>query len=172
VRRPPSPDGGAQLERTLRQIESAFAGAPRPPDERLLHERSRDDNDIAALYAIAHWRDVPDAVVENEYAALSFLSPEGFRHFIPAYMRFALRQLGTGRAAVDSTIWSLSPDVYEDPGLRDYVISKLRALDDAQRAAVVAFLEAVRAQGDDAEASEAERALTYWRARRASSPSG
>jgi hypothetical protein len=151
------------LERTLAQIEAAFADAPRPPDERLLHEQSRDDNDIAALYPIADWQEVPDAVVENEYAALSFLSPEGFRHFIPAYMRFALRHLGSGRAAVDSTIWSFSPDLYADPALRAYVISKLRALDEGQRAAVLAFLEAVRALGDEAEAREAERALAYWR---------
>ena len=34
-------------------------------------------------------------------------------------------------AAVDSTIWSLSPDVYGDPELREYVISKLRPLDAA-----------------------------------------
>jgi hypothetical protein len=77
-------------------------------------------------------------------------------------MGFALRHLGSGRAAVDSTIWSFSPDLYADPGLREYVISKLRALDGGQRAAVVAFLEAVRELGDDAEAQEAERALAYW----------
>jgi hypothetical protein len=51
---------------------------------------------------------------ESEYAALSFLSPAGFRHFIPAYMRFTLRRLGSGAAAVNSTIWSLSPDFYAD----------------------------------------------------------
>jgi hypothetical protein len=45
-----------------------------------------DDNDIARLYPVAHWRELPDELVESEYAAPSFLSPEGFRHFIPAYM--------------------------------------------------------------------------------------
>src|SRR5829696_7149310 len=34
-----------------------------------------DDNDIARLYPIAHWQDMPDDLVESEYAALSFLSP-------------------------------------------------------------------------------------------------
>jgi hypothetical protein len=43
-----------------------------------------------------------------EYAALSFPSPDGFRHFIPAYMGFTLRHLEGGAVAVDSTIWSLS----------------------------------------------------------------
>jgi hypothetical protein len=145
--------------RPLELIDAAFAGAPRPPDGELLHERCADDNDIAALYGFAHWRDVPDAVVEREYAALSFLSPGGFRHFLPAYLGFALRHLHTGAAAVDSTIWSLAPGFYGDPALQDFVTSKLAALDEAQRGAVVAFLEAV-------DLPDAVTALAYWREER------
>ena len=92
-----------------------------------------DDNDIARLYPVAHWRELPDELVESEYAALSFLSPDGFRHFIPAYMGFTLRHLESGAAAVDSTIWSLAPVFYEDAGLQDFVVSKL-ALADRQPA--------------------------------------
>jgi hypothetical protein len=149
-----------QLQRT---IGAAFADAARPPDAELLHERCYDDNDLVALYGVASWRELDDATVEREYAALSFLSPAGFRHFIPAYLGFALRHLGSGAAAVDSTIWSLSPMRYEDPGLQAFTESKLAALDDAQRAAAVAFLEAVRELGDEHEAAEAELALHWWR---------
>jgi len=151
------------LERTLATIEAAFADAPRPPDGELLHERCSDDNDIAALYGVAHWRELDDATIEREYAALSFLSPGGFRHFIPAYLRFALRHLDTGAAAVDSTIWSLSPPRYDDPGLQAFTESKLEPLDERQRAAAVAFLDAVRELGDDHVAAEAELALRWWR---------
>ena len=101
-----------------------------------------DDNDIVRLYHVAHWREMPDELVESEYAALSFLSPDGFRHFIPAYMGFSLRHLGSGAAAVDSTIWSLSPVIYTDPGLREFVLSKLAGLTAADQAA---------------------QALAYWR---------
>jgi hypothetical protein len=151
-----------RLEQTLATIEEAFADAPRPPDAELLHERCYDDNDIAALYGVPHWRELDDATVEREYAALSFLSPPGFRHFIPAYLSFALRHLDTGAAAVDSTIWSLSPDRYDDPELRAFARSKLEPLDERQRAAAVAFLEAVRDLGDVLVA-EAELALAWWR---------
>ena len=145
-------------------IEGAFADAPRPADAELLHERCFDDNDILALYGVPHWRELDDATVEREYAALSFLSPAGFRHFIPAYLRFTLRRLDTGAAAVDSTIWSLSPERYEDPGLQAFAISKLEAFDGRQREAAVAFLEAVRELGDEHVAAEAELALRWWRA--------
>src|SRR5262245_42418282 len=102
-----------------------------------------DDSDIVQLYPIGHWRELPDDLVEREYAALSFLSPDGFRHFIPAYMGFALRRLDSGAAAVDSTIWSLAPVFYEDAAIQAFTVSKFASLSDAQRAAVAAFLEAV-----------------------------
>ena len=152
-----------RLEQTLAAIEAAFAGTPRPADAELLHERCFDDNDIVALYGVAHWRELDDATVEREYAALSFLSPAGFRHFIPAYLRFALRHLDSGAAAVDSTIWSLAPPRYDDPGLQAFTASKLEALEEGERAAAVAFLDAVRELGDDHVAAEAELALTWWR---------
>jgi hypothetical protein len=151
------------VEEALARIEAAFADAPRPADEDLLHERCFDDNDIVRLYPVAHWRELPDELVESEYAALSFLSPDGFRHFIPAYMGFTLRHLGSGAAAVDSTIWSLAPVFYEDAGIQDFVVSKLSSLTDDQRAAMVAFLEAIRELGDDYVAEQASQALAYWR---------
>jgi hypothetical protein len=151
------------VHKALAQIELAFRDAPRPSNDDLLHERCMDDNDIVRLYPIAHWREMPHELVESEYAALSFLSPDGFRHFIPAYMGFTLRHLDSGAAAVDSTIWSLAPVFYEDAGIQDFVVSKLSALTDDQRAAAIAFLEAVREDGDDYLAEQAEKALGYWR---------
>jgi hypothetical protein len=153
------------VRKTLAQIESAFGDAPRPSNDDLLHERCMDDNDIVHLYPVAHWLEMPDELVESEYAALSFLSPDGFRHFIPAYMGFTLRHLTSGAAAVDSTIWSLAPVFYADAGLQDFVVSKLASLTEGQRAAVIAFLEAIRELGDDYVADQAGQALTYWRER-------
>ena len=150
------------MRRTLAQIDEAFADAPRPSNDDLLHERCGDDNDIVRLYPVAHWRELPDELVESEYAALSFLSPDGFRHFIPAYMGYTLRHLGSGAAAVDSTIWSLAPVFYDDAGIQDFVVSKLSSLTESQRVAVVAFLDAVRALGDDYVAEQATQALSYW----------
>jgi hypothetical protein len=153
------------VHRALAQIEAAFADAPRPPNEDLLHEQCMDDNDIVQLYPVEHWRDMPDSLVESEYAALAFLSPDGFRHFIPVYMGFTLRHLESGAAAVDSTIWSLAPVFYEDETLKDFCVSKFATLSDDQRGAVMAFLEAVCELGDEYVAGQAGKALAWWRER-------
>ena len=152
------------MHSALAQIDAAFGDAPRPPDEELLHEQCMDDNDIVRLYPVRHWREMPDELVETEYAALSFLSPDGFRHFIPAYMGFTLRRLDSGAAAVDSTIWSLAPVFYEDAAMQDFTVSKLASFSDSQREAVGGFLEAVIDEGDDYVAEQAGKALSWWRA--------
>ena len=154
----------AALEQALAAIDAAFASAPRPADDALLHADCCDDSDIAALHEFAHWRDVPDDIVANEYAALSFLGPAGYRHFIPAYMSFSLRHLGAGYSAVDRTIWSLTASAWEDETADEFRRSKWSLFDDAQRAAVVTFLEAVRelAPDDDDDEDDADRALQTW----------
>ena len=152
------------MRSALAQIDAAFGDASRPPDDELLHEQCMDDNDIVRLYPVQHWRELPDELVESEYAALSFLSPDGFRHFIPAYMGFTLRRVDSGAAAVDSTIWSLAPVFYEDAAIQDFTASKFASFTERQRAAVVAFLEAVVETGDDYVADQAGKALSWWRA--------
>jgi hypothetical protein len=143
------------MDGVVRVIEDAFAAVPRPGDEELLHEDCADDNDIKSLYGIPHWRDVSDEVVEYEYAALFFLSPAGLRHFLPAYMSYSLRHPDSGHAVVGSTVFALTPMPNEPT--RSFSLSKFTLFDDAQRAAVVAFLEAMSGHEDVA------GALEHWR---------
>jgi hypothetical protein len=137
------------LDEALAAVAAAFADVPRPPDEALLHPDCADDGDIAALYAYDGWRAVPDDVLEREYAALSFLSADGFRCFLPAYLGFVLRHPDGGAAAVSSTIWSLQPSLYDEP-LASFARSKYVGLEAAQRRAIVAFLEAMSPYEDTA----------------------
>ena len=88
-------------------------------------------------------------MVVNEYAALSFFSAAGLRHFLPAYLSWVLRHPGSPQAAYDSTVWVLLPE---------YDRGRLDGLDLAQVAAVAAFLAAV-------DHPDAPRALEHWQAR-------
>ena len=144
------------VDDAIEQIRAAFAADERPDDAALLHPRCRDDMDLEGLYEVGHWSEVPDELVVSEYAALAFLSAEGFRHFIPAYLIWVLRHPDAGDAVVDSTIWAFLPDIY-DPALAGFVRSKWAALDVEQRAAITSFLRTMRDRHPDA-----ERALTAW----------
>lgn len=142
----------------IEALESAFAHVPRPPDDELLHPRCFDDNDIKGLYQFQDWRDVPDDVVEREYAALAFLSPAGYRCFVPAYLRFVLRHPTSASAVVDSTIWSLIPEMYEGD-LVEFARSKHELLTSAERHAIELALEALAPEED----LDAAKALDSWR---------
>ena len=143
-------------EEALAAIEAAFRDQERPSDADLLHPRCFDDMDLEGLYPISHWTEMTDADVVGCYASLSFLSAAGFRHFLPAYMRFVLRNPESAEAVVSSTIWALDPTIHEGD-LADFARSKYELLADAQRRAVVAFLRAM-AQFDP----DAGRALRSW----------
>jgi hypothetical protein len=147
-------------DEAIAALERAFADVPRPSDAELLHPEAFDDGDLQGLYPYADWRDVPDEVLEREYTALSFLSADGFRCFIAAYLRFALRHPESGAAAVDSTIWAFVPDMYR-PDLAAFVRSKYERLEKAQRRAIELALESLTVFSD----LDADRALTAWRAK-------
>jgi hypothetical protein len=145
------------MDEVIARIERAFAGVARPTNAELLHPQCADDMDLVPLYDIARWEDMTDDDVIGTYAALSFLSPEGFRYFIPAYMSYVLRNPDSGEAVVDSTIWAFLPSLYEGD-LPAFVASKFALLDEAQRRAVDTFLDAMSPFENDA-----DRALEYWR---------
>ena len=111
---------------------------PRPADEDLLHpDCMGDDSDIAPFYEVAHWRDAPDAMVEGCWAAPHFFSAEGWRHFAPAFMCFALRHAGEGTAAVQATVMNLAP-------ANEFAASKLAGFDGEQLAVAERFVEEIR----------------------------
>jgi Family of unknown function (DUF6714) len=143
----------------IEAIEAAFAAVPRPTNEELLHPRCADDNDIVGLYPFQDWRTVPDDVIEREYAALSFLSAAGYRFFIPAFLLFTLRHPDSGAAVVDSTIWSLFPEMH-DGDLMAFTRSKFASLTPAERRAIERGLEALAPEPG----LDAAQALASWRA--------
>jgi hypothetical protein len=144
------------VNEVIEQIRAAFAADERPDNAALLHPECRDDMDLQGLYEVGHWSQVPDDLVISEYAALAFLSAEGFRHFIPAYLIWVLRHPDAGEAVVDSAIWAFRPDLH-GAALAGFVRSKWAALDVEQQAAVTSFLRTMRDHHPDAEG-----ALAAW----------
>jgi hypothetical protein len=112
--------------------------------------------DLEGLYLVGHWSEMPDDLVISEYAALAFLSADGFRHFIPAYLIWVLRHPDASEAVVDSTIWAFMPDLH-GAELAGFVRSKWAALNVEQRGAIESFLRAMLDHHADA-----HEALIAW----------
>ncbi|HEX3906219.1 MAG TPA: DUF6714 family protein [Polyangia bacterium] len=147
-------------EAIVRVIETAFAGVA--PGRITLHEAEAMDlygSDVERREARRHdpeddWRNVPGPSIEACPSALSYLDPEGWRFYLPAYLRLGLRHFGQPRnAAIDQAIYSLDAPAPE----------RARTLNPAQARAVRQFLAFAAAHDDHCDAAVAGRALdAHW----------
>ena len=134
-------------EEVVAAVRAAFADVPRP--EVLLHPSCHDDMDLEVLATKAHWRDLTWDEVQASYAALSFLSPQGFAHFLPASLVGVLEHPDSDAAVVDSTVWAFLTSMYSTD-LQPFVRSHWEALDAVQRDVVGLFLAAMAPHQPDA----------------------
>ncbi|SKB11889.1 conserved hypothetical protein [Planktothrix sp. PCC 11201] len=68
----------------------------------------RDTEKARIIDCHIHWLDIPDSWIEDFYEAFSFLDAKGFRHYIPAYMIWCLKNYEhTTSASFDSTLYVL-----------------------------------------------------------------
>lgn len=144
----------------LAQIEAAFGDLTPPGDDALLHPQCRDDNDIAEFYGGPSRRDLSDAFLLRNYAAPSFFSAEAFRYYLPAFMAWSLKNAESPEYLAEATLRAFDPGAPGDP-LHDFAVSKFALFDQAQRRAVVAFLEAFREEPELGEIAGAALAY-YW----------
>jgi hypothetical protein len=76
------------------RIEEAFAGMTYPGDEHIASWDepcySGDHERIEMMLKGLHWRDVSFEILDNLRVGLTFMSPEGFRFYLPAYMMISV----------------------------------------------------------------------------------
>lgn len=81
-------------------IESAFKDVKRGKGI-TLHQAQADDDRLTPeeqlearrLDTETCWQDIPDAIMKKIEVPFGFLDSEGFRYYLPAYMRFITRHL-------------------------------------------------------------------------------
>jgi hypothetical protein len=129
-------------ERALAALD-AFADVERPANADLLHPQCMDDGDLLELYEVGDWREMSDQLVIGSYAAPSFLSADGFRYFLPAFMRYALRNPTSPEIVAESIIFHLGPGEWDEFGR-----SKLASITPQQAGAIRLFLKAMSTEHD------------------------
>jgi hypothetical protein len=159
-------------------IASAFPELPLPDmtlqeaelADHTLDREISDDEWVTARQAGkgVTWKQVPLETLLSCSAALSHISEVGFVYFIPAYMVAALQHRASPQERTDDLLTSTVFQVtFTDT---NHSLSRLKAFNDAQAEAVIAFLKEI-AESADFNGREARKGLeTYWLTPKAKEP--
>ena len=156
-------------EQIIAEINAAFDKVPR--GQITLHEADviddcgsdKDRRKARRLDIESRWQDVPASVIEAHYSVLSFLCPESFRYYIPAYMVWSLRYYKMSQSiSSDFTIYALTPNTNKP--LDKFSLQRFSLFSPPQARAVQRFLQFMVDHGDGhADDSQAQLALNaYW----------
>ena len=146
----------------LRDVHLAFAGVERVSDARMF-EPEQDYLWVEALRdGTGPWSEVPASAISLEYHALTAVTPEGFRFFLPAYMCWVLTNAPSDSNAIDHTIYALDLSV-RDAATTLRMRERFSSLSSLQRIVVTGFLTRASGKPESIDAPVAERALaSYW----------
>jgi hypothetical protein len=156
-----------ERELLVGELEAAFAGI-RLEGGTTLHEAlAHDDHADADALAAARaedadvpWTEVPDVEIEFNPGIFSFLDFNGFRYYLAAYMRWAVRHFDVSdSASSDYVIYALDP---RGP-LWAQKLAYFECFSDPQRRVIAKFLRFMSSRTNDADTCAVSEALNnYW----------
>ncbi|MFY0563591.1 DUF6714 family protein [Archangium lansingense] len=154
----------SRREAIRQQLEAAFADAPYPGDDHIGYDTEDwESAELVRAFKGKHWKELTPA--ELQYHSSSFLSSEGFRYYLPAYLLAALEDHGN---LMPHTVYGLTLPAGSSSGeqrLRAWQLERFEQLSPAQKHAVRAFLEYARGEASHyfSQGQEPRLALTrYW----------
>jgi hypothetical protein len=149
------------IKAAIDEIGRAFAHVKYPGDDKLVSPGTRSYcEEVLSFVGIVDWKHVPDSIIIEEGAALSFFSPEALRFFLPAFMLWVLGNFDKSRAfVVDRTIYTFVPSDRYPEITRNKIRQLTEALTTEQRAAVLSFLRIMERQSGRVDTEAATKAL-------------
>jgi hypothetical protein len=94
------------------QIDESFGESPYPGDGKIVRDDSGADLESARIREALkgrHWRDVSFETLEQLRSALPFLSAEGYRFYLPAFMAMSIVDFPRAGVIADEIVRSLTP---------------------------------------------------------------
>ncbi|KQV54018.1 DUF6714 family protein [Duganella sp. Root336D2] len=152
-------DGTARAETSLRQFQLTDKYG-------MSREITADEWTAAGKKRVDRtWQEIPDEEIEECDCLLAHMGAEEFLYYLPAYMRYSLKNHHRSIWETDvlgMTISSLLPST-KNEDLRAYAIAQYSALNEIQRQIVIHFLKFTASLEDDVRHSDALKALaSYW----------
>ena len=140
----------------IAQLVAAFADNPRLPRGSMVYRESWETESL--LRNLTRVNDTPtDSFIEWHADSLPDFTPEGLRHVLPYYLRYAL--LHPESTAAEFVIYHLSPENVDDV----YWRNRSMAFSSAQKQAICSCLKHLQVQLADRFYDEHfARALVVW----------
>ncbi|HVR97723.1 MAG TPA: DUF6714 family protein [Thermoanaerobaculia bacterium] len=144
----------------LRRLEEAFGDLPKPVESELVFDNSGyhlECNQVKKMFGGRHWNSFSVQEIQFESDALSFFSPQGFRFYLPAFIRAAVLAYEEADLIPVAIVGKLiSP---EDMALASYFRERVDVLSPDQKQVVNEFLNFLRRHhAEDFGEGELERA--------------
>jgi hypothetical protein len=113
----------------------------------------------------SEWEEIPDSEIEECNCLLAHMQANEFRYFLPAYMRYSVKNFRKSICETDiigSVVSSLFPSS-KQPDLYTYNTSQFSLLNNAQKLTIIQFLTFVSTMADHVQRPDATKALErYW----------
>lgn len=124
-----------------KQIVTAFADVP-APNALLINHQCDECLELQQAFEGLSWRDIPSALLKDNYSNLSLFSAEAFHAFIPAYLIHSVENWDGEDMVSEFTAYSLLPDdlADKDEGHGNWWKFKLSLFNDEQFALLLEYL--------------------------------
>ncbi len=156
--------GNVKATEVKKEIEDAFKNVKYPGDEHLLHPQSYEESEVEDFKGKhwKSWKDLSREIINSNYSTLSFLSPEAYPFFLPAYMIHGLENPDSN--VLMFTVYNLTASAPSEPRLREYFLSRVAKFTSEQKKAITSFLKCVEEQYEEYSLGDADEALqSYWK---------
>ena len=126
--------------RVRAEIESAFRIAPYPGDDYLVYDASYPDvAETRDSFRGRAWRDLDVNFLRWNVEALGFLTPEGLRYYLPAFMIVSMLEPKRADVIPLSLCLSLTPPKSDGSDIEEFR-KRMAVFDSVQKTAIREFL--------------------------------
>ncbi|RZJ87971.1 MAG: hypothetical protein EOO60_11620 [Hymenobacter sp.] len=95
----------------LTEITHAFQDEPHPSEWNIVYSNASDDPEVIQIresFKAYTWQNIPDDILQYEQGGYSFLSNQGLRYYLPAYLCYSIREYAEADSIPDGLVFIMT----------------------------------------------------------------
>ena len=132
-----------KAENLVTKLNEGFSATKYPGDDNIVYDNTGDHlecNEVANAFRGKKWNEVPLKVLRHNHEALFFFTAEGYRYYLPAFLRAAAKSYYRAGNIPGTLVFSLTPPDTEGTRMTEFH-NKNDRLEPNQKQIVSEFLE-------------------------------